>query len=99
MVRTGDTIGCMAASAVVTLRLKPSLKRELDKLAQSTRRSQSRLAAEAIRQYIDVNRWQVEHVSKAIQQAEREDFLSDREVEAMFRKLTRRRARWVAAAV
>jgi RHH-type transcriptional regulator, rel operon repressor / antitoxin RelB len=89
----------MAASAVVTLRLKPSLKRELDKLAQSTRRSQSRLAAEAIRQYIDVNHWQVEHVNKAIQQAEREDFLSDREVEAMFRKLTRRRARWVAAAV
>jgi RHH-type transcriptional regulator, rel operon repressor / antitoxin RelB len=93
MVRTGDTIGCMAASAVVTLRLKPSLKRELDKLAQSTRRSQSRLAAEAIRQYIDVNHWQVEHVNKAIQQAEREDFLSDREVEAMFRNLTRRCAR------
>jgi RHH-type transcriptional regulator, rel operon repressor / antitoxin RelB len=83
----------MAASAVVTLRLKPSLKRELDKLAQSTRRSQSRLAAEAIRQYIDVNHWQVEHVNKAIQQAEREDFLSDREVEAMFRNLTRRCAR------
>jgi RHH-type transcriptional regulator, rel operon repressor / antitoxin RelB len=77
----------------VTLRLKPSLKRELDKLAQSTRRSQSRLAAEAIRQYIDVNHWQVEHVNKAIQQAEREDFLSDREVEAMFRNLTRRCAR------
>jgi len=83
----------MAASAVVTLRLKPSLKRELDKLAQSTRRSQSRLAAEAIRQYIDVNRWQIEHVSNAIQQAEREDFLSEREVQAMFRNLTRTCAR------
>jgi RHH-type transcriptional regulator, rel operon repressor / antitoxin RelB len=83
----------MAASAIVTLRLKSSLKKELDKLARSTRRSQSRLAAEAIRQYIDVNRWQVAHINKAIQQAERGDFLSDREVDAMFRKLTRSRAR------
>jgi RHH-type transcriptional regulator, rel operon repressor / antitoxin RelB len=83
----------MAASAIVTLRLKSSLKKELDKLARSTRRSQARLAAEAIRQYIDVNRWQVAHINKAIQQAERGDFLSDREVDAMFRKLTRSRAR------
>ena len=83
----------MAATTVLTLRLNPSLKKELDKLARSTRRSQSRLAAEAIRQYIDVNRWQVEHIEKALEQADRGDFLSEREVSAMFRKLTRSRAR------
>ncbi|PYY08549.1 MAG: CopG family transcriptional regulator [Acidobacteria bacterium] len=83
----------MATSAHLTLRLTPGLIEELDKLARSKRRSPSNLAAEVIREYVDVNRWQVEHIKKAIEKADRNEFAGDKEVGALFRKLTRRRAR------
>lgn len=83
----------MATNTVVTLRLRPALKEELDKLARTKRRGASNLAADAIREYIDVNRWQVEHIQKAIAEADRGEFASDKDVTAMFRKLTRKRAR------
>jgi RHH-type transcriptional regulator, rel operon repressor / antitoxin RelB len=35
------------------------VKKRFDKLAKSTGRSRSFLAAEAIREYLDVNEWQV----------------------------------------
>jgi predicted transcriptional regulator len=87
----------MAAAQVVTLRLQPSLKKELDKLARSTRRSRSFLAADAIREYLRVNRWQIEHIGQAVAAANRGEFATDQKVEGMFKRLTRqpphRRAR------
>ena len=47
----------MGESSVLSLRLDPGLKRQLDKLAQATRRSRSYLAAEAIREYVALNAW------------------------------------------
>jgi RHH-type transcriptional regulator, rel operon repressor / antitoxin RelB len=42
-----------------TVRAETEVKKRLDKLAKSTGRSRSFLAAEAIREYLDVNEWQV----------------------------------------
>jgi RHH-type rel operon transcriptional repressor/antitoxin RelB len=55
-----------AKSAVpVMARVSPKLKRRLQALAKSTRRSESYLAAEAIAQYVSVNEWQVAHIEAA----------------------------------
>lgn len=43
----------MAASAVVTVRIDPAVRRKLERLAKETRRSKSFLAAAAITQYIE----------------------------------------------
>lgn len=54
-----------------TVRVESSVKRRLEKLAKSTGRSRSFLAAEAIDAYLDVNEWQVDGVKRAIASMDR----------------------------
>ena len=53
-------------STTFTVRVDSAAKKRLEKLAKSTGRSRSFLAAEAINEYLDVNEWQVAGVKKAI---------------------------------
>jgi RHH-type transcriptional regulator, rel operon repressor / antitoxin RelB len=53
-------------STTFTVRVEPSIKKRLERLAKSTGRSRSFLAAEALDAYLDVNEWQVEGIKKAI---------------------------------
>ena len=76
----------MGSSNILTLRVDSKIKKKLDKLAKTTRRSRSFLAAEAIREYVALNEWQIQEIEKAIQQADAGDFATDEEVEEMFRK-------------
>ena len=80
----------MADSKVLTLRLEPKLTEQLDKLAVATQRSRSFLIAEAVRDYIALNEWQVEEIKKAVAAADRGEFASDEEVKKTFRKRARR---------
>ena len=77
------------SSNVLTLRLDDSLKRKLEKLAKSMHRTKSFLAAEAIREYVALNEWQIQEIEKAIQEADQGDFASDDEVEKVMNKWTR----------
>ena len=56
-------------STVVTTRILPDLKRELDKLAESTHRARSWLINEALRAYVSSNAWQIEAIEKGVQAA------------------------------
>jgi len=80
----------MGTTNILTLRIDSGLKKKLDKLAKSTQRSRSFLAAEAIREYVALNEWQIEEIKKAIKQADAGDFATDEEVEEMFRKWAKR---------
>jgi predicted transcriptional regulator len=60
----------MADSTTMTVRLSRELKGKLDRLAASTRRSKSYLAAEAIAEYVDANAWQIEEIRKAVRKAD-----------------------------
>lgn len=73
-------------SATMTIRLEEDVKLRLDKLADSTHRSKSFLAAEAIRQYVDNNEWQIGEIQAALSEAAAEDFASDEDVAALARK-------------
>ncbi len=73
-------------STTVTLRLDDAVKDKLEKLAESTHRSRSFLAAEAIKAYLDSNEWQISEIHAAIQEADAGDFASDDEVKAVFEK-------------
>jgi RHH-type transcriptional regulator, rel operon repressor / antitoxin RelB len=77
------------SSKILTLRLDERLKERLEKLAESTRRSKSFLAAEAIREYVSVNEWQVSEIKKAVKEADRGDFASDEEVRKVLSKWTK----------
>lgn len=53
-------------SETFTVRVDAHTKKRLAKLAESTGRSRSFLAAEAIAEYLDANEWQVAGVREAI---------------------------------
>jgi RHH-type rel operon transcriptional repressor/antitoxin RelB len=80
----------MASQKVITLRLDVGLTGELDKLARATRRSRSFLAEEAIRDYVALNRWQVEEIHKALVEADRGEFATESEVKRVANKWARR---------
>lgn len=80
----------MAGSSVLTLRLDTKLKDQLDRLSKATQRSRSFVAAEAIREYVALNRWQVEEIKKALGEADRGEFASPREVQRVMKKWTGR---------
>jgi RHH-type transcriptional regulator, rel operon repressor / antitoxin RelB len=80
----------MPESKVLTLRLDPKLTKQLDKLADATQRSRSFLIAEAVREYIALNEWQIEETKKALAEADRGEFASEKEVQQTMKKWTRR---------
>ena len=67
-------------STTMTIRLEPELKERLDKLATATHRSKSFLASEALREFVELNEWQIQETLDAIGEADAGDFASETEV-------------------
>jgi RHH-type rel operon transcriptional repressor/antitoxin RelB len=80
----------MPESSVLTLRLDPKLKKQLDRLSRAMSRSRSYVAAEAIREYVALNDWQIDEIKKGVAEAGRGDFASDKDVERTLKKWTHR---------
>ena len=80
----------MPNTSVLTLRLDSKLRKKLDRLSIAMSRSRSFVAAEAIREYVELNDWQISEIKKALVEADNGDFASDREVSRTLRKWTRR---------
>ena len=80
----------MVDTTTMTVRLSTDLKGRLERLAKSTRRSKSYLAAEAIAEYVDANAWQVEAIRKAVEKADAGGpFVSDEDVTRYLEALAR----------
>jgi RHH-type transcriptional regulator, rel operon repressor / antitoxin RelB len=68
---------------IMTIQLEDEVEARLDLLADSAQRSKSLLAAEAIREYVENNEWQIAQIRAAVREADAGDFASDREVAAV----------------
>lgn len=73
-------------STTMTIRLEAELKGKLDKLADITKRSKSFLAAEAIRDFIEINHWQLKEIKQAIKEADNGEFASEKSVKNILNK-------------
>lgn len=73
-------------STTMTIRLEDEVKDRLDRLADSTNRSKSYLAAEAIRAFVEINEWQVAEIRAAIKEADAGEFASEKDVAALAKK-------------
>jgi predicted transcriptional regulator len=73
-------------STTITIRLEAELKDRLESLAAATQRSMSFLATEAIRDFVELNEWQVGEIQEALKEADAGDFASEREVNSTFKK-------------
>jgi RHH-type transcriptional regulator, rel operon repressor / antitoxin RelB len=58
-------------STTFTVRVNTGVKKRLERLAKSTGRSRSFLAAEAINEYLEINEWQVAGIKRAIASLDR----------------------------
>lgn len=73
-------------STTMTLRLEDDVKARLDKLADATQRSKSFLAAEAIREFVENNEWQIREIKAAVKEANAGEFASDDDVAALAKR-------------
>jgi RHH-type rel operon transcriptional repressor/antitoxin RelB len=70
----------------VTLRLDAATRKRLDKLAEATERSRAALAADAVRQYLDLNEWQISAIQEGVRQANRGEFIDHAKLKAKWEK-------------
>jgi RHH-type transcriptional regulator, rel operon repressor / antitoxin RelB len=80
-------------STTFTVRVEPEVKKRLEKLAKSTGRTRSFLAAEALNEYLDVNEWQVAGVKRAVASLDRGEGVSHQEVRDWVNSWGRKRER------
>lgn len=73
-------------STTMTVRLEDEVKDRLDRLAESTQRSKSFLAAVAIREFVENNEWQISEIRAALAEADAADFATDKELAAVAEK-------------
>jgi predicted transcriptional regulator len=73
-------------SSTMTIRLDDDVKERLGHLAEVTQRSNSFLAAEAIREFVETNEWQLKEIKAALKEADAGDFASEEEVNALAKK-------------
>ncbi len=68
----------------MTLRLDADTLNRLDELASLTERSKAWLAAQAVKDYLDLNEWQTKAISEAVKRADQPDarFFDHEEVKA-----------------
>jgi RHH-type transcriptional regulator, rel operon repressor / antitoxin RelB len=73
-------------SSTMTIRLEDEVKIRLDQLANSMNRTKSFLAAEAIREFVENNEWQVAEIHAAFKEADRGDFAAEKDVANLAKK-------------
>ena len=65
---------------VLTIRIDEDTKERLGKLAEATDRTQSFLAAEAIRSFLDLNEWHIQAIHDGISDADQGRFVEHDQV-------------------
>jgi predicted transcriptional regulator len=80
------------ATTPISIRLDEPTKAELDEIAQSLDRDRSWVINEAIKSYLEVQRWNHAQIGKGLQALKEGRTMSHEEVKARMAKLTRKKA-------
>lgn len=70
--------------ANVSFRVEAGKIKSLDAIAEALDRDRSYVLNEAISAYLEIYRWQMEHIKKGLKQADSGEFASEQEVAKMF---------------
>ena len=73
-------------SEPMTLRLDAATRKRLDRLARTTDRSRAALAAEAVRQFVEINEWQIAAIQVGVREADRGRFIDHARLKAKWEK-------------
>ncbi|BCB17471.1 CopG family ribbon-helix-helix protein [Bosea sp. ANAM02] len=77
-------------TAAFTIRLDDEMLAKLDALAADTDRSRNWIAAKAIQDYVELNAWQIAKIKEGIAQADRGEFATEEELDAIEAELQAR---------
>ena len=78
-------------STTFTVRVDPEVKKRLEKLAKSTGRTRSFLAADALNEYLNINEWQVAGIKLAMASLDRGEGVSHKQVKDWIKSWDRKR--------
>ncbi len=73
----------------VSFRTDQKKVKQLDSLAKRQRRARTQLIDEALENYIEIQKWQMEEIRTAVREADAGNFAPDEEVQAVFNRLKR----------
>ena len=73
-------------SKTVTVDLDEPVLEALDRAAEQRGRSRADIIAEAVREYLETQRWQIEKIEAGIAAADRGDFATEDELDRITRK-------------
>ena len=76
----------MSLSTTMTIGGSTEVKDRLEYLTEATHRSKSFLASETIRDFIEINGWQIKEIEAAVKEAGSGDFTNDNEVNDTFKQ-------------
>lgn len=79
-------------TTTVTIRVPRHMRDQLDELARATGRQRSYLACEALRQYLEVESWQIAQIQEGIRAADVGEFATPDDVVAVRNKYRVQRA-------
>jgi RHH-type transcriptional regulator, rel operon repressor / antitoxin RelB len=74
------------AEKPLNVRLPIELSLQLDALTKATGKSKSFLTIEALRDYLEMQAWQVQDIKSALEEAGRGEFASEKDVVKFFAK-------------
>jgi predicted transcriptional regulator len=77
---------------MLSTRVPREIKADLDQLAKSTGRNRATLVVEALRRFIEVEKWQLADIEAGIREADAGDFATAAEVDAVRNKYRVHRA-------
>jgi predicted transcriptional regulator len=78
------------SKTTISFRTDEARKAALDELASSQQRDRSFLINEALDNYLDVQRWQIEHIRKGMAEADSGEFVSPEDMAETFADLSSR---------
>ncbi len=70
----------MEPTTTVSIRIPHALRDELDALAKSTGRNRNYLAHEALRRFVDREKWQIATVEERLRKADAGEFATDEQM-------------------
>jgi len=76
------------AMTTFSVRIDPEMKEQMAQLAQATGRSTNQLFGEAVREYLERERWQLADIEAGLSELAAGDLATAEEVDATFARLT-----------
>ena len=78
------------AREVMTVRVEPRTRKALDGIASSLDRDRTYVVNEALQSYIDIHKWQIDHIQQGLREANAGRFVPKAEVSRMIGRLRRK---------